>query len=284
MSMSRDFARRESVLVVPGADSVLDAFGAGAGPMDRRDQSFSFRRFTHGNNDAVYDTLAAWLAPGLPLRLVYQTDQLGLWYTVGYNPRIALTETSGGNWGEDGYLDFTITWRIRPDWRARFSEDSERFTSVSRFAPGTVFGGTGTIPITANPQAISIDARGTAGLDLPTLPDTGATISVHGPVGGSLGFRVTSFSAFAVDASGTKQPLYFDVPFPLPLATDSVTLNFASQTFLHNGAPFRPVKPAYQSHYWEIAPGVLNGGQVAALGTSPLVGGLIRFSWFRKRA
>lgn len=291
MSMNRDFARRESVMVIPSMDSVLDAFGRAPGPTDRRDQLFGFRKFSsNGDLDADYDRLMAWLAPGTPVRLVYQTDSGALWYTIGSNPKLGNPIASANNWGAGGYQDFSITWRIRPDWRPRFSESAEIFHSATTFAAGTTFGSVGTTVIASANQAFTVDARGTAGLDLPTIPDTGPTITIHGPAGGTGGMRVYNGTATATDTNGAKVPMYFDIPFQLPTADDSVTLKFAAQTFKHNGVPFRPLRPidangkSYQGDWWRVEAGVLNGCSVVALGASALTGGAIKVDWYRKRA
>jgi hypothetical protein len=291
MTMTRDFARRESVMVIPGMDGVLDGYGRIPGPMDRRDQSFTFRVFTSdGNLDAAYDLLAAQVAPGYPQRLVYLTDSGTQWFTVGSNPRIQHTLTAANNWGHGGYCDFTVTWRIRPDWRPRYSEASQVFHSVTSFAASTTFGSLGATTIASTSQPFSVDARGTAGTDLPTLPDSGATITLTGPCGGANGLLVLNYSATAYDSAGTAQPLYFIIPFNLPTSHDSCSLKFASQTFLHNGVPFRPQKPldgaglSYQREWFRIEPGILNSCHVNALGASPLVGGKITVDFWRKRA
>lgn len=286
MSMDRSFGRRESVLVIPGLDSVLDAYGRLPGPMDRRDLTFAFRTMTGGDNDAAYDALAAWLAPGTPIRLVFQTDQGGLWYTTASNPHLTLTETSAANWGEDGYSDFTITWRIRPDWRLRYSETAERFLGATTFAfdHHETFGSRGTTTIAANPQTFLVDARGTAGLDLPTIPDTGPTVTISGPAGGDGGMKVTNTNVLYTDRNGAQQVQQFTIPFKLPTADDSVTLKFAAGSFMHTSSAFRPTKPDYQPEYFTIQPGIQNTCQLIPLGTNPLTGGHVTVDFWRRRA
>lgn len=284
MSMGRDWGRRESVTVIPGVDGVADGYGAAGGPIDRRDQTFSFRKFTNGQNDAEYDRLMAWIAPGKRIRLVYQADDgATLWYTPASDARLAHTLTSANSWGTGGYVDFAITWRIRPDWRPRFSETAQVFRTGSVFVAATTFGSLGTTVITTAIQPFTIDATGVAGVTLPTLPDRGPKVTVHGPVGGDGGFRVLNYTATTIDPSGAEAPTYFDVPFKLPASADTTILNFAAQIFTGDGVPFRPTKPSYQSEYFRIDPGVVNQCYFQALGGSVLTGGSIAVDWWRKR-
>jgi len=284
MSMDRSFGRRESVMVVPSMDSVLDAFGRLPGPMDRRDQRFGFRRLTGGNNDAEYDRLMAWCAPGNEIRLVYLTDGGILWYTTASNPRVTVTETSGGNWGLDGFIDFEITWRIRPDWRLRTSELSSGFHRGSTFVHGSTFGSLGVVVISANTTNFTIDATGTAGANLPTIDDTAPTITITGPAGGDGGILLANTSAAVRDSTGAKQATQVLIPFKLATASDSVVLKLASQTFLHNGVAFRPIKPAYQPWYFKVVAGLVNACSITAQGANSATSGTAKVDWWRRRA
>jgi len=285
MTMGRDFGRREAVMAIPGMDSVLDGNGRGAGSIDRREQSFGFRVFCPNDDlDAAYDLLAASLGPGTPMRLVYQPDNGPLRYTIGSNPKIAHTTVSA-NKGGASHADFTVTWRIRPDWRWRYSETVQLFPTVATtFAPtnSETFTARGTTIITANPQPFLVDARGTAGNDLPTLPDTGSTITLTGPCGGDGGIQVANNSITLYDTQGTPFPLYFLLPFNLPTAYDSCSLNFASQTFLHNGRPFRPLKPGWQREWFRIQPGIVNNCALLPINGNVLLGGGVTVDWIRR--
>jgi hypothetical protein len=294
MSMSRDFTRRESVFSVPGLDSVLDGYGRNPGPMDRRDMTFSFRVFVDdGNLDAAYDLLAAAIAPGYPVRLVYTTDALAQWFTIGSNPSIKHTLTSANSWGHGGFCDFAVTFRIRPDWRKRSPEitdvtysaansevyaadDSERYT-----APGAT-------TITSADQPFMMDATGTAGFDLPTLPDTAPTFALVGPCGGDDGIEVGNGTAQTTDTSGNRHDIVFVLPFNLPTASDSCSVVLASQSFTYTVGgvvrTFRPTKPLYQREYFRVQPGVVNQCYVRALGSNPKTGGYISRNFFKKRA
>jgi hypothetical protein len=285
LSMGRDWARRESVLVVPSADGVIDGNGRVPGAMERRDFPVAFRVIVgpSGDLDAAYDLLAAQVAPGVPQRLVYQTDSGALWFTVGHNPSIRHT-LSADNKGLTAFADFTVTWRIRPDWRARYSEASQRFRRGTVFVRGTTFGSLGSTTIAAASQTFTVDATGTAGFDLPTLPDSGATITISGPAGGLGGMIVQNASDPLTDGVGNPTPTYFTLPFRLNTASDSCTLNLASQTFTVNGQSFRPTKPDWQPWWFRIRPGMVNQCAVVAQGASPLTGGRIKIDWIRRRA
>jgi hypothetical protein len=373
MSMTRDFARRESVMALPSLDSVLDGYGRRGGPMDRRDMAFSFRRFTGSADlDADYDRLAAWLAPGNQMRLVYQTDSGVLWYTTASNPRIQNTVTSANNWNSGGFQDFTVTFRIRPYWTPHDPEakpptfaadNSETF----RADDSETFLSPGTTRITASPQAVLLDATGVAGSTLPTIPDTGPFVFIVGPAGGGgtgaaalahasgssitsvtvttpganygapptviftggtplvpaaavatlgtggaagtvvavtmvnigVGYRETpsisfvdptggiaiqNLSVIVRDTSGAQQYLTCTLPFNLPTSNDSYSLDFASQKFLHNGVPFRPVKASYQPVYCEVKNGVVNTWNVSAVGSPAMTGGAFTTNWWKRRA
>jgi hypothetical protein len=279
MSMSRDFARRESVQSIPSMDGVLDGYGRVPGPMDRREVAFSFRvLLDDGDLDRAYDLLMAAIGPGTPVRLVYQTDQGALWYTTASNPAVQHTVTSGNNWGHGGYCDFQVTWRIRPDWRPRYSEAAEVFHVNTLFVAGTRFGSAGSTVILAQTQSFTIDATGIAGSNLPTIPDYGVTITVNGPLGGSvdvngqLGFRVVNGTLTVRDSTGAQQQSYFDVPIQLVDAFNGVTLKMDRQSFTFNGIPFRPRKPAYQPWYFGVKPGVVNSCAVVGLGQGTHLG------------
>jgi hypothetical protein len=284
-SFSRDFARRESIVSIPGADGVADAYGRTPGPIDKREATFGFRVFTtDGDLDKAYDLIAAWVAPGYPQRLIYITDA---GYTRVYyvaNPRYQHTLASANSWGRGGFVDFAVTWRVLKV-RAPFSEASDRFTSTTEtFNPAhdETFGSNGTTVIASPTQGFSIDARGTAGLDLPTLADRAPKIVIHGPAGGTGGFTVQNFAATTRDTNGIAQPVQFTVPFYLPTASDSASFDFAAQIFLHNGVPFRPTKPNYQREWFRVEPGVVNSCAFIGLPQGfGLTGGRIFIDWYR---
>jgi hypothetical protein len=294
MSLSRDWGRRESVVSVPGLDSVLDQFGKLPGPMDRADVTFSFTVLTNGDNDAAEDLLRAQVAPGYPQRLVYRTDSGGLWFTLGSNPRIKQSSAAANNWGGGGKCDFTVSWRIRPDWRPRLpsivdtlyrADNSEVYAADNHeiyLAPGATL-------IAAAQQPFTMDATGTAGYDLPTLPDTGAYFSLSGPVGGDGGIIIGNNTATVTDTTGNRVAVILGIPFNLPTASDSCVLDLAAQTFTHNGAPFRPNKPAYQREYFRVQPGVVNQCYVLAVAGNDgqvhaKTGGFITRRFWKKKA
>jgi hypothetical protein len=290
-SMTRDWGRRESVQVIPGMDSVLDGNGRLPAPMDRRDVTFSFTVWTNGDNDAAESLLRAQVAPGYPQRLVYRTDSDTLWYTVGYNPSIKQTSAAENNWGDGGECNFAVTWRIRPYWTPRYSQAADLW----QFAPeafaadnSETFISPGTTAVTSGAQSFLVDATGTAGFDLPTLPDTAPTFFFAGPLGGTGGFVVQNYNAMVRDTNGVLHPMMFTVPYQLPDSSHAAALNFATQTFqLTSGTYFRPVKPldangrSYQRGYFEVTPGVVNNCVVVALGSSPLTGGSIQIDWYK---
>jgi hypothetical protein len=291
MSMGRDFARRESVLVIPSLDGVLDGNGRNAGAMDRRDQSFTFRLFLDdGNLDRAYDLLSAQLAPGVPVRLVYLTDGGFEWLTVGSNPRIQHTVTAANNWGVGGYADFIVTWRIRPDWRRRFP------SNIAIWGTDAVEGVYGSdaaegvwvdtsVPLTAALVSFTADNTGTAGYDLPTLPDTGPTVIITGPCGGADGMRLRNNDVVIVAPDGTLDTMYTTILHPLA-AGESYTLALAARSCLRNGmnAPRDLAKPPWQREYLRIEPGIVNHLSLEPLGLGPVGGGSIRMIWEYKRA
>jgi hypothetical protein len=290
MQMPRDFGRREAIQVIPGADDVQSAFGRAAAPMAARQQSFSFRVFvTTGDLDAAYDRLAAQVAPGEAQRLVYLTDRGFLRFTVGSDPQIQQTTTSASRYGANGYVDFTVTWRIRPDWRARYREareeqyltdNSETYTvshTETYLAPGAVV-------ISATAQTMTMDATGVAGYDLPTLPDLGVVLGFTGPCGGAQGIQIENNTLLVRNTAGALVPSYVYIPFALPTASDSVTLDCGTQTFFHNNVPFRPIKAAYQPFWFGVKPGVINNCIVRAIGSGALIGGTMSRTWYRKFA
>jgi hypothetical protein len=291
MSMNRDWGRRDAIGVAPGVDGVFDSYGAAGGPIDKRDQAFSFRKMTNGQNDAEYDRLMAWIAPGRRIRLVYQADDgATLWYTTASDARLVHTLASATSWGTGGYVDFAITWRIRPDWRPRLSESAEVFHLGSLFVLGSTFSNVGTTTIAANPQPFTVNATGVAGVNLPTLPDRGPTVTVWGPVGDDGGFTVSNLTATTIDPSGAEVPTYFKVPFKLPTANDSATMNFAAGRCTHTTAAgattvFRPFKPAYQGEYFRIDAGKTNSCtfSVSNFGGTILTGGKIKVDFWRKK-
>jgi hypothetical protein len=286
MTMTRDFGRRESVQSIPGLDSVLDQYGRTGGPMDRRDMTFSFRRFTGSADlDADYDRLAAWLAPGNRMRLVYQTDSGAQWFTVASNPRIQNTVTAANNWNNGGFQDFTVTWRIRPDWRPRFSQASDVWGTndgVWGTADGN-WGGAFTIPLTSATTNFTVDATGVAGSTLPTLPDTGPVITIDGPYGGTLGIVIANNSSFFTNAAGVRTSVQLTLPFALGY-NEEIVLDCARQKFTYKGTPFRPIKDPAQPVWFRIDPGIVNSIGVACNGTSIATAGAIILDWFKKRA
>jgi hypothetical protein len=286
MSLTRDWGRRESIVSIPGADGVLDAYGRNPGPIDRRDITFGFRVIVGpgGDLDRAYDLLAAQVAPGYPQRLVYQTDAgyIRIYYVA--NPSYRHT-TVAENKGLTAYVDFAVTWRLLKA-RAQFSEASERFTStIETFDPAhtETFGVAGTTTIASPTQNFTVDARGTAGQDMPILADRGPKITITGPAGGTGGMIVRNTSALIRNVSGTLVATEFTIPFYLPTANDFVTLDFAAQTFLSSGiGPFRPTKANYQREWFRIEPGIVNTcvfiGLPAGAG---LTGGKITVDWVR---
>jgi hypothetical protein len=254
--------------------------------MDRRDITFSFTLPTAGDNDAAYDALAVWIVPGVPIRLVYQLDSGALWYTTAYNGHIQQTETSGGNWGHGGLLNFTITWRIRPDWRPEFSEASDVWgvgDGIWGVSDG-LWGAVNRVTVTTDPFTFTLDARGTAGNDLPTIPDTGPLIQLTGPLGGTNGLLIQNSSpgALVMNRQGIMSPRYFIVP--QLLSGQTAYYDFARQYFISNGVVVRPFKPDYQPTYTIISPGELNTISLVGQGTGILTGGNIIWDWWRRRA
>jgi hypothetical protein len=291
MSMSRDFGRRESVQSIPGLDSVLDSNGRNPGPMDRRDVTFSFRVFSNdGDLDKFYDLLAAQLAPGVPVRLVYVTDAGFQWFTLAANPRIQQTLTAANSWGHGGYADFAVTWRIRPDWRRRFP------SNIAVWRTDAVEGVYGTdaaegvwadasTPLTAALVAFTADNTGTAGYDLPTLADTGPTVVITGPCGGAGGMRLRNNDVVITAPNGTQDTMYTNILRPLA-ANESYTLTLATRSCLRNGvnAPRDIAKPPWQREYLRIEPGIVNHLSLEPVGAAPVGGGNIRVVWEYKRA
>jgi hypothetical protein len=266
-------------------DSVLDGNGRNPGPMDRRAQPFSFRVFTNGDNDAAYDLLAAQMAPGVPQRLVYQTDSGALWYTVGSNPRIQHTLAAANSWGAGGYVDFTVTWRIRPDWRPRFSQASDIWGTNDGIwgVSDGIWGSAFTVTLSSNPCSFTLDATGVAGSTLPTIPDTAPTITITGPFGGTGGIGLYNLSAYFRFTDGSLQPYQLILPYQCPSAHDTYALNLASQTFLFNGVPFRPQRPLGQPYWWIVKPGIVNNCTIQAAGGGALTGGSVAIDWWKKR-
>jgi hypothetical protein len=274
MSLSRNFGRRESVVSIPGLDSVLDQYGRQPGPMDRTDVTFAFTVFTNGDNDAAEDLLRAQIAPGEPQRLVYQTDSGALWFTLGSNPRIQQTSTAANNWGSGGTCNFTVTWRIRPDWRPRFSQASDVW-GVNDGIWGVndgIWGATNAIALPTNPTLFTIDATGTAGKDLPTISDTGPVVTINGPFGGDGGIILLNSSAPLRDPAGNPSSVQLTLPFKLRNFSEQIVLDCAARRFLHNGIPFRPVKNTWQRVFFQITAGTLNNLGLYCVGANPLSG------------
>jgi hypothetical protein len=287
MDLSRDFGRRESVVAIPGADRVLNANGRLPGAVDRLDQSFGFRVFTNGDNDAAYGLLAAAILPGYPVRLRYRTDAGALWYARGEDARLQHSLTSASSWGAGGYCDFAVTWR-RDLWTPQFSEVTDVWAPVEpTWSAGDteVWSNSGTTAIASAAQAFTLTATGTAGVDRPVLPDRAPKIFIRGPAGGASGIAVSSFTATTPDENGARQPIYFTFPSKLPTANDSAYFDFGSQSFWTTigGATtiLRPFKPKYQTEYFRVDPGVVNNCVVTALGASPATGGEITVDWRR---
>jgi hypothetical protein len=275
MSMTRDWGRRESVVSIPGLDSVLDQYGRQPGPMDRRDVTFAFRVIVGpgGDLDAAYDLLAAQVAPGYPQRLVYQTDSGGLWFTVGSNPRIQHTLVAD-NRAMTAYVDFTVTWRIRPDWRLRYSQASDVW-GVNDGIWGVndgIWGALHSIALPTNPTLFSVDATGTAGTNLPTIPDTGPVVTITGPFGGDGGIILLNSSAPLRDPAGNASSVQLTLPYKLRNFSESIILDCAARRFLHNGVPFRPVKFTWQRVFFQITAGKVNNLGLYCVGANPLSG------------
>jgi hypothetical protein len=245
--------------------------------MDRRDMSFGFRVIVGpgGNIDAAEDTLRAWIAPGYPQRLVYQTDSGALWYTVGYNPSIKQT-TVADNKAMTAYVDFTVTWRIRPDWRPRFSEASDVW-GVNDGVWGTndgIWGAAFAVALNANPTTFTIDATGVAGSNLPTIPDTGPVFTLTGVFGGDSGIVITNNTALVTNTTNARVPMNLGLPSKL-LAGSTWVADCGAQRFTLNGTLLRPTRPAYQREWMRIVPGVVNTLSITAYGTNALVGGSV---------
>jgi hypothetical protein len=294
MSMDLALARRESVMTVPGLDGALDQYGSTAAPFDKRYFAWSFRVVTKGGPDAAHDLLMQQLAPDQPVRLVYITDSGDFWFNLGHFVSTEETFTIDQNW----YFDFRVKWRIRSDWRKQTSEAAQVFRPATLFVHLSTFASLGVTVVNTNPKNFTIDATGIAGRTLPTIPDTGPTITLTGPLGGSgqfAGVLVANIHAPVRDEAGSVQATQFLVPFQIPTANDSVTLRFASRSFTRSGPSFpggggplsgttRLVKANYQPWYFKITPGKVNSCSVTGQGTSPLTGGRIKVDWWRKRA
>lgn len=286
--MNRDFARRESALVIPSMDSVLDAYGQGGGPMDRRDQSFTFRVFT-ADLDAAYDLLAAQVVHGAPVRLRYLTDTGGEWLTIAYNAKIQHTLTSSSHWGTGGVAEFTVIFRIRPYWTQRFSHASDVWgynDGVWGASDGT-WGGAGIVPLSAASVNFNLDNTGTAGFDLPTLPTTGLTLTITGGTdgfGGTGGILIVNGSAFRRDPSGALVAYNLTVPQVPPGA--EMVIDTGKQRFTLSGVPFRPVKDPWQREWFIVEAGIVNGCSITALGSSQLFGSsaALLADYFKRRA
>jgi len=287
MSMQRDFGRRESLMSIPGMDSALSGHGRRSGPIDTRYETFGFRVVTP-DLDAAYSLLAAQVLGGRPVRLVYRTDSGALWYTIGYTPSIKHTLTAK-NSGLTPHADFSVTWRIRPYWTLRYSEASDIWTEN----PGdlwtedaTDLWGAGFVTAIADTgggvTTFNIDATGTAGANLPTLPDTGPVITINGPAGGAVGIQIVNYATTVIDTGGAITPGYFGMP--QLLAGQSALLDCGAQSFTIQGVPFRPVKRVFQPGYLRIEAGKVNTIQVQPIGASPLFGGAINIDWYRKFA
>jgi hypothetical protein len=297
MEMNRDFARREIVTVVPSVDGVLG--GNIPGAIDRLDQTFQFRVFTNGDNDRAHALLAAQLAPGLPQRLVYQTDAGTLWYANAYNPSIRHSLTSGNQWGNVGFVDFTVTWRRTP-WTPRFSQNADIWgynDGIWGINDG-LWGVNQYAVLNSTATYINVDATGTAGVDLPTIPTTDAHMTVNGSFGGDgqpiatdgsqVSIAIINYSNMVVTPSGAIDAGYLWLPPPALGFGSYFDLDFASQTFLRvdpNGviAPFRPKKPSYQPFYFQIEPGMQNAVGVFGIGlnNTARVNGTISLDWFK---
>jgi hypothetical protein len=288
MTMDLSMARRESVQTIPGLDSVLDTYGGRSGPFERRDFTWGFRIITKGGADAAYDLLMAAILVDRPVRLVYKTDSGALWFNKGQFLRIDAQYTIDHRY----YVDVRVTWRVQPYWKAQFSELADIW-GVNDGIWGTNDGLWGQgfwYALTISPlQTFAIDARGTAGTNLPTIGDVSPLIQItanappSGYVGGDQGIRVTNGNARYVDTDGTLQPTRLTVPFAL-LGNYGCTLDCAKRSFTVNGADFRPIKnsPA-QPWYFKVEPGVLNNIGVEALGANQAMNGIFKIDWIRKR-
>lgn len=287
MSMGRDFARRETVVVIPGVDSVLSYNGRNPGAMERRDQPFSFRVFS-SDNDAAFDLLAAQIAPGVPKRLVYVTDSGQQRFTNGYDSKIQSTLVTANKAGWSGYQDFNVTWRIRPYWTLRSPEapaQPVRFSPLHTevFSPlhNERFLAPGMTPIVSASQAFQLDATGTAGKDLPTIPNRAMLFYFQGPMGGDDGIEVINYDSWIKDKTGAKVQRLFTLPFNLPTSADSAFCDFPRMKFWHNGIGFRPYKPDYQPEYFQVENGIINNCAVNGLGANILTGGYLDKTWYK---
>jgi len=277
------FARREGVMVIPGADGVVDTYHGGAAPIEKREWGQAFRvLFPRGGGfDAARDLLLANVAPGYTQTLVYQTDGGALRYTEGSFLKFAHIMTVK-DWL---YADFGVTWRIRPNWQLRFSETAQVFGSTSTFHPAhdETFSARGYVPLNATLKTWTVNATGTLAVDLPTLHDTGPLIVVTGPFGGDSGMQITNNSALAQDPYGLMQPVTLTVPLKLA-AGDTLRIDCASQTFTLNNRPVRPTKPAWQREWFRVQAGVANLLGAACLGANQVSGGGLTFDWHRNFA
>lgn len=288
MTMDLGIGRRESVVSLPRSDNTIDGYGTAAGPLDKRYFSWGFRVVTQRGPDAAHDLLMAAVMGNEDVRLVYRTDVKDLRYTTGTLVKVEEVRTIDQNW----FVDFKVTWRIRPDWRLQFSEVSDVWqvdTEVFAADDSEVFPTDGTTTIATATQAFTLDSRGTAGVNMATIDDTGPIIYIVGPAGGDGGMVVTNYSSFAIDKSNNPKEIFFSFPFKLLNSADSVLLNFTTQSFWHNGVPFRPYKPDYQGDvFFRVERNTLNTCTVSGLASvanpTILTGGNITVDWWRKFA
>lgn len=279
-------ARREAVMLIPGLDGVVSAFGKRSGPLDKKLLTVGFRVLTNRGPVAAHDLLMAAIMGKDDVRLVMKTETGYLRFT---NAALVSVSEPHDNM-ENYYVDFKVTWRIRADWRPRYTESADVWTSAPEYWDGTppggneTFGTGGTTNITSVSQVFNVDLRGTAGTDMPTLPTTDGIFYVVGPAGGDSGMSFANESVFVKDQSGKLVPYVFSVNAKLPTSSDSLAVNLASQSCWLNGSPIRPFKPDFQPEYFRYDPNIINVCVFSALGANQLTGGNLTVDMYRKFA
>jgi hypothetical protein len=293
MSLSRDIARRESVLSIPKMDGVLSGNGRNPSPRARTDVTFAFRVFVaDGNLDRAADLLYAQVAPGVPQRLVYTTDLGTLRFAVAYDASVRHTLTAANSWGGGGYCDFAVTWRI-DGWRAQIPEGASVW-AIDKADPSPMWAATGAgvavywlnggFALPSATTAFTLDATGTVGGTQPTLADTGPVITIQGPFGGQFGILIVNQDVLVPDSTGALVPMQLLIPTYAPSANDVIVVNCATQTFTGSGVPLRPQKIPLRDTTFQINPGIVNHCYAQCFGPSPLTGGVLTVSWWRRFA
>lgn len=277
-------SRREAVTVIPGANGVRSSQGRIAGAFDKRVFPCTFRVLTNRGPDAAHDLLMGAILGRDDVRLVYKTDSGVLRFT---NATLLDVKEDRNN-NQRYYVDFTVTWRIDTGWRLQYSENADVFLPVvETFAAANneVFASDGSTAITADPLQILIDATGTAGVNLPTIEDTGPKVYIVGPAGGSGGMAFYNYSAWVRDTNGARVHPFFSVPYQLLDSRYNLYMDFGAQTFVFSFPGgyqfFRPFKPDYQPYYTIVEDGIINNYALSGLGTGILTGGQLTFDWQR---